>query len=186
MLLDRLMAMGWGGGGARIKDTMCVTFYSLNYRQIPNSIIIQSIDHNGGIPGFSSLVTFLPSDGLGIVVLINADEKSDDTVKVTNRVIDTVLGLGDKHHASRERYNFLIYSKVLIVTINLAQGRRVFTHLNLETIPPSRTIWQSMPVPTIILDTAASHSAMFLTRSIPLIAIKLLLILPLLIPRSHC
>ena len=57
-------------------------------------------------------MTFLPSDGLGIVVLINTDEKADDATKVTNRVIDTVLGLSGKDDLSSERYGFLVYKSV--------------------------------------------------------------------------
>lgn len=73
-----------------------------------NTNIFQSIRHSGGNPGFESLVTFLPSDGIGIVVLINAFDKGDDTEKVTNRVMDIILGVGDKHHMFSERYIYLV------------------------------------------------------------------------------
>ena len=56
-------------------------------------------------------MTFLPTDGLGIVVLINTDEQADDAIKVTNRVIDTVLGLGGKHHVSSEWYSPFVYKR---------------------------------------------------------------------------
>ena len=57
-------------------------------------------------------MTFLPSDGLGIVVLINTDEKADDAAKVTNRVIDSVLGVSGKDDLSSERYGFFVYKSV--------------------------------------------------------------------------
>jgi len=51
------------------------------------------VTHSGGIPGVSTLVSFLPSDALGVVVLINAGEQFASVI-VTNRVLDDVLSLG--------------------------------------------------------------------------------------------
>ncbi|THH28151.1 hypothetical protein EUX98_g6035 [Antrodiella citrinella] len=49
--------------------------------------------HSGGIPGFSTLVEFLPADDLGIVVLANADAKFQATLQLLTRIIDEALGL---------------------------------------------------------------------------------------------
>ncbi|KAM5537978.1 hypothetical protein V8D89_008454 [Ganoderma adspersum] len=49
--------------------------------------------HFGAIPGFSTLVAFLPKDNLGVVLLANMDEKQDDNMSILFRVIDEALGL---------------------------------------------------------------------------------------------
>ncbi len=49
--------------------------------------------HFGAIPGFSTLVAFLPQDNLGAVLLANTDEKQDDNMGILFRVIDEALGL---------------------------------------------------------------------------------------------
>ncbi|CAL1697760.1 unnamed protein product [Somion occarium] len=51
------------------------------------------ISHSGGIPGFSTLVVFLPSDDLGLVVLANADQKDKQTTKIVYRAFEDFLGL---------------------------------------------------------------------------------------------
>ena len=49
--------------------------------------------HFGAIPGFSTLVAFLPEDNLGVVLLANTDEKQDDNMAILFRVIDEALAL---------------------------------------------------------------------------------------------
>ncbi|KAI1786346.1 beta-lactamase/transpeptidase-like protein [Ganoderma leucocontextum] len=49
--------------------------------------------HFGAIPGFSTLVAFLPEDNLGAVLLANMDEKQDDNMRILFRVIDEALDL---------------------------------------------------------------------------------------------
>nr|VWP00380.1 Enterotoxin-like protein [Ganoderma boninense] len=49
--------------------------------------------HFGAIPGFSTLVAFLPKDNLGAVLLANMDEKQDTNMGILFRVIDEALGL---------------------------------------------------------------------------------------------
>jgi len=51
------------------------------------------LTHSGAIPGFSTRVAFLPEDGLGIVVLANADEKAKANEAIIYRVVEDVLGL---------------------------------------------------------------------------------------------
>ena len=51
------------------------------------------LTHSGAIPGFSTRVAFLPNDGLGIVVLANADEKAAANEAIVYRVVEDVLGL---------------------------------------------------------------------------------------------
>ncbi|KAI0334281.1 beta-lactamase/transpeptidase-like protein [Cubamyces sp. BRFM 1775] len=54
---------------------------------------IEIIMHTGGIPGFSTIVVFSPSSNLGIVVLINADEKAEHILTIVKRAFDDVLNL---------------------------------------------------------------------------------------------
>ncbi|KAH8096874.1 beta-lactamase/transpeptidase-like protein [Cristinia sonorae] len=51
------------------------------------------VSHSGGIPGFSTMVGFLPADDLGIVVLANADAKHDAEIKLIMRIIRDAVGL---------------------------------------------------------------------------------------------
>ncbi|TFY56936.1 hypothetical protein EVJ58_g7336 [Rhodofomes roseus] len=51
------------------------------------------LTHSGAIPGFSTRVAFLPEDGLGIVVLANADEKASANDAIILRIVEDVLGL---------------------------------------------------------------------------------------------
>lgn len=49
--------------------------------------------HTGGIPGFSTLTAFLPADKLGIVILINADEKQKQFMAILFKAVSDALGL---------------------------------------------------------------------------------------------
>ncbi|KAI0087674.1 beta-lactamase/transpeptidase-like protein [Irpex rosettiformis] len=49
--------------------------------------------HAGAIPGFSSYIYLLPSQGLGIIVLGNADNKQNQESAITLRVIEEYLNL---------------------------------------------------------------------------------------------
>ncbi|EPS99304.1 hypothetical protein FOMPIDRAFT_1164237 [Fomitopsis schrenkii] len=51
------------------------------------------VAHTGGIPGISTLVVFLPDDGLGIVVLANADGKDAANMAIVLKIIEDVLDL---------------------------------------------------------------------------------------------
>ena len=53
--------------------------------------------HSGGIPGFSTHVVFLPSDGLGFVTLGNADAKHAHELVAIYRIIEDYLGLDRKY-----------------------------------------------------------------------------------------
>ncbi|KAA1476004.1 beta-lactamase/transpeptidase-like protein [Dentipellis sp. KUC8613] len=50
------------------------------------------IEHSGGIPGISTLVTFLPAEGLGFVILTNADTKSFTYNDLPQRIVRDVFG----------------------------------------------------------------------------------------------
>ncbi|OCH90085.1 beta-lactamase/transpeptidase-like protein [Obba rivulosa] len=52
--------------------------------------------HTGSIPGFSTQVSFLPSDGLAVVVLANAYSKQAAKSAIAYRVIEDVLDLPRK------------------------------------------------------------------------------------------
>ncbi|KAI0346460.1 beta-lactamase transpeptidase-like protein [Trametopsis cervina] len=51
------------------------------------------IMHSGALPGFSTVVAFLPSNGIGIVVLANADEKHTQELVILYRIIEHLLSL---------------------------------------------------------------------------------------------
>lgn len=48
--------------------------------------------HSGSIPGVATRISFLPSDGLGIIVLVNADDKASvATIPITQKIISNLL-----------------------------------------------------------------------------------------------
>ncbi|KAI1795412.1 beta-lactamase/transpeptidase-like protein [Ganoderma leucocontextum] len=49
--------------------------------------------HNGGIPGFSTLVAFSPNSNLGIVILSNADDKASWNFQILGRILFEILGV---------------------------------------------------------------------------------------------
>ncbi|EPS99303.1 hypothetical protein FOMPIDRAFT_114665 [Fomitopsis schrenkii] len=51
------------------------------------------VAHTGDITGISTLVVFLPDDGLGIAVLTNADDKDDANMAIAIMIIGDLLGL---------------------------------------------------------------------------------------------
>ncbi|KAJ3002538.1 hypothetical protein NUW54_g4980 [Trametes sanguinea] len=51
------------------------------------------VSHTGGIPGFSTMTAFSKGHNIGVVILINADEKADHAMKILKRAIDDVLQL---------------------------------------------------------------------------------------------
>ncbi len=58
------------------------------------------VHHGGNIDGFSALVSFLPSDGIGIVVLTNANGSPAPTI-IERRVLDGLLQLPTVDWSSR-------------------------------------------------------------------------------------
>ncbi|OBZ75017.1 hypothetical protein A0H81_05171 [Grifola frondosa] len=54
------------------------------------------VTHTGGIPGFSTLVAFLPTDRLGFVILANAGAKAHENDEIMYRIVDEVFGLPEK------------------------------------------------------------------------------------------
>jgi len=51
------------------------------------------ITHNGGLPGFSTLVAFYPAEKLGVFISINADDKQDAEVVLSYRIAEDVFGM---------------------------------------------------------------------------------------------
>ncbi|EIW83776.1 beta-lactamase transpeptidase-like protein [Coniophora puteana RWD-64-598 SS2] len=49
--------------------------------------------HSGSIPGFSTLVSWLPSDGLGVVVFANTADVAGPVLAISNRLVEGALGL---------------------------------------------------------------------------------------------
>jgi hypothetical protein len=50
------------------------------------------VSHPGGLPGFSSQVSFLPADGVGFVALANSDNKFYALHDIRQRVYKDALG----------------------------------------------------------------------------------------------
>ncbi|KAH7890288.1 beta-lactamase/transpeptidase-like protein [Phlebopus sp. FC_14] len=50
--------------------------------------------HSGAIPGFSTLVSFLPSDELGVTVFANGGDMAAPAMDISNRILDQALHLG--------------------------------------------------------------------------------------------
>ena len=53
------------------------------------------VHHAGALSGFSTLVAFLPSDGIGMTVFANAGGVAGPLMLVSNRILDSALGLTD-------------------------------------------------------------------------------------------
>ena len=49
--------------------------------------------HDGGLPGFTSFVGYLPNDGLGMVCLINTIGKVEEYTDIVYRIVREVLDL---------------------------------------------------------------------------------------------
>ncbi|KAH9935178.1 beta-lactamase/transpeptidase-like protein [Epithele typhae] len=62
--------------------------------------------HFGAIPGFSALVALLPAENLGVVQLVNMDEKQNDNLGVLFRIIDEALDLPPLDGAATLPVNF--------------------------------------------------------------------------------
>lgn len=60
------------------------------------------VEHGGNLDGFTALVTLLPKDGLGVVVLANKDSTNVPTI-VARHAIDRALGLSPVAWASEAR-----------------------------------------------------------------------------------
>lgn len=59
--------------------------------------------HTGAVPGFSTRVLFCPTDGLGMVILANADEKALAVRDISYHIIEKGLGLSDASAVSTEK-----------------------------------------------------------------------------------
>ncbi|KAF9232372.1 beta-lactamase/transpeptidase-like protein [Melanogaster broomeanus] len=75
--------MGWFRSSYRGHDVKAFT--CLPPRQV--------VYHVGGILGFTALVSFLPSDAIGVTVLSNGDEQAKPVVNILNRILDEALHL---------------------------------------------------------------------------------------------
>lgn len=53
------------------------------------------LQHGGAIPGFSTRTVFMPSDGLGMVFLVNVDEKASVNTDLSFKVMDSFLNISD-------------------------------------------------------------------------------------------
>ncbi|KAF9233583.1 beta-lactamase/transpeptidase-like protein [Melanogaster broomeanus] len=49
--------------------------------------------HSGSVPGLSTLVSFLPSDEIGVTVFSNGDSQAKPVIKILNRILDEALHL---------------------------------------------------------------------------------------------
>ncbi|TFK57591.1 beta-lactamase/transpeptidase-like protein [Heliocybe sulcata] len=56
--------------------------------------------HSGAIPGFSTRTVFMPSDGLGMVLFLNVDEKASVHRKLSFKIMDSFLNISETDHSS--------------------------------------------------------------------------------------
>ena len=66
---------------------------TLRPKAYASSALYQFVSHTGGLPGFSTIVGFLPADDLGIVILTNTAEQEANVKRLARRVIEEALGL---------------------------------------------------------------------------------------------
>ncbi|KAF9232374.1 beta-lactamase/transpeptidase-like protein [Melanogaster broomeanus] len=51
------------------------------------------VQHSGGLPGFNTLVSFLPSDEIGVTVFVNGYDQIKPMATILNRIFDAALHL---------------------------------------------------------------------------------------------
>ena len=49
--------------------------------------------HSGAVPGLSTLVSFLPSDDIGVTLFANGESKAEPLMLILNRILDSALHL---------------------------------------------------------------------------------------------
>ena len=86
------------------------------------------VSHSGGFLGTTTLVSFLPSDALGVVMLINAGSEWSIRETVTNRVVDDVLSLAAYNPTGT---SFLPDSLITMPMTPTALGKYAGTYSNL-------------------------------------------------------
>ncbi|KAF9230287.1 beta-lactamase/transpeptidase-like protein [Melanogaster broomeanus] len=69
--------MGWSRSSYRGHDPM----------------VHQVVQHSGGLPGFNTLVSFLPSDEIGVTVFVNGYDQIKPMATILNRIFDAALHL---------------------------------------------------------------------------------------------
>ena len=54
---------------------------------------LQVVYHSGAVPGLSTLVSFLPSDDIGVTLFANGESKAEPLMLILNRILDSALHL---------------------------------------------------------------------------------------------
>ena len=54
---------------------------------------LQVVYHSGDIPGLSTLVSFLPSDEIGVTLFANGEGKAEQQMLILNHILDSALHL---------------------------------------------------------------------------------------------
>ena len=79
----------WAAGGVDVCTSFSFSIF------VPGSLTAiracQIVHHTGGVPGFSSLVSFSPSHKLGVVALVNMSGALS-IIKILRKTLDDVLG----------------------------------------------------------------------------------------------
>ena len=135
------------GSSIRIKDMRYVIQAQrcAHVVLVLKATVMEILQHAGAIPGFSTQVAFLPHDGVGVVVLLNASDKQNQTEAILYHIIETLL---DLPHIASSRYA----DKQTEDSYSIPS----------EDLPLASTLSQS----TIAVTTAASMSSRF--REFPL------------------
>lgn len=69
---------------------------------------LQVVYHSGALPGLSTLVSFLPSDEIGITLFANGESKAETVMLIMNRILDSALHLTSTVTSTR----FVPFSKL--------------------------------------------------------------------------
>ena len=54
---------------------------------------LQVVYHSGDIPGLSTLVSFLPSDKIGVTLFANGEGKAEQQMLILNHILNSALHL---------------------------------------------------------------------------------------------
>ncbi|KII86430.1 hypothetical protein PLICRDRAFT_44025 [Plicaturopsis crispa FD-325 SS-3] len=105
----------------------------VRYSYLDNEIVA----HNGGMPGFSTLVAFSPNNGLGVVVLANAAVPVDDVVQ---KVFRAFAGISEDEDEAGYASSPAAYSKNSIASGTAPRPANVEGEAKAQKSVPQREI----------------------------------------------
>lgn len=123
--------MAWGGVDILTKDLRLVLIIFM-WGAWLDLIAFQVITHSGGLPGFLTIVAFIPSQGLGLVSFINNGAASTVNAAVMYSIFDH---LGDP--AARRLTTFNTSGSTSLPTQSTSDTKTRYnaSHIQLPTVP---------------------------------------------------